>query len=322
MNREQAKVVFMGTPDFAVESLRALYNADYNIKGVVTVPDKPAGRGLQLKESPVKKFATEKGLKVLQPVKLKDQEFLEELRNLQPDIIVVVAFRMLPREVWAMPTLGTFNLHGSLLPRYRGAAPIQWAVMNGDPETGVTTFLLDEKIDTGKILLREKVPIGENENAGIIHDRLMALGAELVVKTCDLLISGKAEPMDQALIKDVEEKPAPKLFREHAQINWNQPVNVVYNQIRGLSPYPGAFTRLNSDGDEKGELKIFSSRIHAGSESIEPGKITLNEENHLLIAASDGFIEPLEVQLSGKKRMKMEELLRGFRLNFDNSFAH
>ena len=264
MKKEELRIVYMGTPDFAVESLRALVEGGYNVVGVVTMPDKPMGRhGSVLQPSPVKKYALEKGLTVLQPEKLKDETFLDELRALKADLQIVVAFRMLPEVVWNMPPMGTFNLHASLLPQYRGAAPINWAVINGETETGITTFFLKHEIDTGKIIQQVRVPIHETDNVEDVHDRLMLLGGQLVTETVDNILAGTIQPIDQSELvgADVELKPAPKIFHETCQINWNQPMKKVYDFIRGLSPYPAAWSEFEDAKGKKQSVKIFSTSM-------------------------------------------------------------
>lgn len=301
------KIVFMGTPDFAVASLKALLDEGFNIVGVVTAPDKPAGRGQKINESAVKKFAVERGLRVLQPVKLKDPGFLEELRSLGADLQVIVAFRMLPEVVWNMPSKGTVNLHGSLLPQYRGAAPINWAIINGETESGVSTFFLKQEIDTGDLLFSESVEIGPDDTAGDLHDKLMETGAGLLVKTVRAIESGVYKEQPQP---DGEElKKAPKIFKEDCQINWNQPCKKVHDFIRGLSPYPTAFTRL-----QEKVLKVFAAQIEPGQTNLEPGKWTTDNKTYLKFACTDGFILLTDIQLEGKKRMKIDEFLRGIRL--------
>lgn len=303
----------MGTPDFAVASLDALINAGFEVIAVVTAPDKPAGRGQKIQESAVKQYAVSKGLEVLQPVKLKDPEFHKKLKSLNADLQVVVAFRMLPEVVWNMPPMGTINLHGSLLPAYRGAAPINWAVINGETETGVTTFFLQHEIDTGNILFSEKVPIGEDETAGEIYDKLMHTGAQLLVKTVKAIESGDYTPISQEeTIKEsvsTDELPhAPKIFKEDCLINWNQPAQRVYNHIRGLSPYPAAFTTFKDK-----TLKIYSAEILDKEPGIQPGGFLSDDKTYLKFACLNGFICVKDIQLEGKKRMKVEEFLRGYR---------
>ncbi|MFD2162905.1 methionyl-tRNA formyltransferase [Paradesertivirga mongoliensis] len=304
------RIIFMGTPEFAVASLEALLNAGCNIVGVVTAPDKPAGRGQKIHESAVKQFALSKGLEVLQPLKLKDPDFHDKLRSLKADLQVVVAFRMLPETVWDMPPKGTINLHASLLPKYRGAAPINWAVINGEKETGVTTFLLQHEIDTGNILFSKSVPISEQETAGDIHDKLMQTGATLLVDTVKAIESGDYTPVVQPEILpgETELPHAPKIFKEDCLIRWNQPVEKVYNHIRGLSPYPTAYTVFK----EK-TLKIYSAEIMDKEPGIQPGGFLSDDKSYLRFACLDGFICVRDIQMEGKKRMPVEEFLRGFR---------
>ena len=301
------RIVFLGTPDFAVESLKALLQAGYNVVGVVTAPDKPAGRGQKLSESAVKQYAQEQGLPILQPLKLKDPEFIAQLSALKPDLQVVVAFRMLPETVWKLPPKGTVNVHGSLLPKYRGAAPINWAILNGEKETGVSTFKLQHEIDTGDILLQEKMPIGPNETAGELHDRMKVEGAHLLVKTLRELASGTLKASPQQLNSDT--KHAPKLFKTDCEIDWNNTSEQIHNQIRGLSPYPTAFTVL---GDKT--LKIFSAEIEPGKPEIPAGTFSTDHKRYLKFAAKDGYLSLKEMQLEGKKKMGIEEFLRGIRL--------
>lgn len=315
MNPKEIRIVFMGTPDFAVESLKALVENGYNIVGVITAPDKPAGRGQQLNESAVKQYAAKQGLHILQPEKLKNPDFIAELESLRADLQVVVAFRMLPEIVWAMPPMGTFNLHGSLLPKYRGAAPLNWAVINGETETGVTTFLLSHEIDTGKIMFQEKTPIGENDTVGDIHDRLMVIGAKLVVKTVDALANGDVEAIDQEkLINDgLQVKHAPKIFKDDCRIDWTRDTESVRNLIRGLSPYPSAWTELvHPEKKEVLTAKIYAALRDNSSLPVAPGTLQTDGKKYLRIACPDGWLSVTEIQLSGKKRMKIDELLRGF----------
>lgn len=323
------RIVFMGTPEFAVASLDALVKAGAQVVGVVTAPDKPAGRGMKLTESAVKKYAVEQGIPVLQPVKLKDAEFQQALRDLRADLQVVVAFRMLPESVWNMPRLGTINVHGSLLPQYRGAAPINWAVINGEKVTGVTTFKLQQEIDTGHILLQDSFPIGDDDNAGVVHDYMKEVGAKLLVKTLEGLATGTLEEKPQDAIiagtadagisgavatavnagaQAVELKHAPKIFTETAKIDWNKSVYEVHNLIRGLSPYPTAFTYLQDK-----TLKIFKSSKEITPPTIPVGTADTNGKTYLKFACADGYIHVLDLQLEGKKRMLIEDFLRGFR---------
>jgi methionyl-tRNA formyltransferase len=305
------RIVFMGTPEFAVASLDALVKNGLNIVGVITAPDKAAGRGMQLQQSAVKKYAVENNLHILQPEKLKAPEFLEELKALKADLQIVVAFRMLPEVVWNMPPMGTINLHGSLLPQYRGAAPINWAIINGEKETGVTTFKLQQEIDTGNILLSQVIPINEDETAGELHDKMKEIGAQLLVKTINELVSGKLKELEQSSVvgrRSSELKHAPKIFTETCKIDWNKSVNEVYNLIRGLSPYPAAFTHLDNK-----LLKIYKAKKEIGIPTISAGKFETNNKTFLKFAAKDGYIYITELQLEGKKRILIEEFLRGYR---------
>jgi methionyl-tRNA formyltransferase len=302
------RIVFMGTPEFAVASLRALIENDFSIVTVVTSPDKPAGRGLKLKESSVKQYAVQNNIPVLQPEKLKDPQFLEQLKSFHADIQVVVAFRMLPEEVWAMPPLGTINLHGSLLPQYRGAAPINRAIMNGETITGVTTFKLQQAIDTGNILLMEEIPIGPLETAGELHDRMKETGAKLVVQTIRGLITGSLEEKSQLTADAASLKTAPKIFTSDCEINWKDSVSKIHNQIRGLSPFPGAFTSFESR-----IVKIFSARVEKNILAIAPGKMETDGKSWLRFSASDGYVYVEDLQMEGKKRMRIADFLRGYR---------
>ena len=321
------RIVFMGTPEFAVASLDALVKAGYTIAGVVTAPDKPAGRGMKMQQSEVKKYAVKRGLKVLQPEKLKAPEFLEELRSLQADLQVVVAFRMLPEVVWNMPPKGTINLHGSLLPQYRGAAPINWAVINGEKETGVTTFKLKQEIDTGDILLQESIPIGENETAGEVHDKMKEIGAQLVVRTIEGIKEGALKETSQEDLLNAKSetlnagathsafstqhsalKHAPKIFSADCKIDWTKTADEIHNLIRGLSPFPGAFTEL---GDKT--IKVFKSEKEHIIPTTKPGRWESDKMTFLKFAARDGYILLKDVQLEGKKRMSIEDFLRGYR---------
>ena len=311
----------MGTPDFAVESLRALVEGGYNIVAVITMPDKPVGRhGSQLQPSPVKQYAVEHGLKVMQPTNLKDPAFVEELRSLKADLQIVVAFRMLPEVVWQMPPLGTFNAHASLLPKYRGAAPINWAVINGDTETGMTTFFLKHEIDTGDIIQQVKIPIHETDNVEIVHDKLMLLSGQLVTETVDNIIAGTITSVPQDSIKDIEPTPAPKIFRDTCRINWNQPAKKVYDFIRGLSPYPAAWTTLNGKS-----VKIYEAGIdtsHASTnEDMKPGTILTDHKSRLQVATAKGRLNIKVMQLEGKKRMPVSDLLKGLKIEEDAFFC-
>jgi methionyl-tRNA formyltransferase len=312
MAGKDLKIVFMGTPDFAVESLKALLNAGKKIVGVVTAPDKPSGRGKKVQYPPVKKFSEAHQLRLLQPENLKDPGFVKDLDALEPDLSVVVAFRMLPEVVWAMPLYGTVNLHASLLPQYRGAAPINWAIINGEKQTGVTTFLIDSRIDTGKILFQEKINIGNSETAGELHDRLMSLGAGLVVKTVNSIAEGSIQSISQdTLIRDDKVKPAPKIFKENCRITWSDPVDSIYNFIRGLSPYPAAYTEFSST-KSKNQVKIFKAGKVIVRHSVPFGTIESNGKNILRIAAKGGYLDIMNLQQAGKRQLPVEEFLRGF----------
>ncbi len=317
MKKEDLKIVFLGTPDFAVESLDRLYKDGYNIVGVVTMPDKPAGRGHKMFESPVKLYAKEHGLNIMQPVKLKDPEFVERLRALDADLFIVIAFRMLPEVVWHMPRLGTFNLHASLLPKYRGAAPINWAVINGDTETGVTTFFLKHEIDTGDIIRQEKIAILPEDNVGSVHDKLMHLGAELTIDTVEHIINGDLKPIPQEnLLGGDEPTPAPKIFKDTCRIDWNKTAKEIHNLVRGLSPYPAAWTELASEGNDTTSLKVYTTEItnpKSAPEGSSPGTIVI-DNGRLWVRASDAWVEILRLQPQGKKAMDTADFLRGARL--------
>ncbi len=302
------KIVFMGTPEFAVTILDEIVNGGYEIAGVITAPDRPAGRGRKLQESAVKTYAVSKGLPVLQPTNLKSPEFLAQLKALQHNIQVVVAFRMLPLEVWKMPEYGTFNLHASLLPQYRGAAPINWAMINGETTTGVSTFYIDEKIDTGRIILNKEVPIDTEENAGDLHDKLMQTGAELVLETLSLIKNDQVKTIEQ--IESNALKDAPKLTKENTKINWDAPLEQIFNLIRGLNPYPGAWCYLEN-GRENLSIKIFDVNMEKGTHSYKPGKILKTNKN-LQVAVHGGFIDLIEIQLPGKRKMQIKDLINGY----------
>lgn len=299
----------MGTPDFAVASLDALIKAGFDVVGVVTAPDKPAGRGQKINESAVKKYALVNNLNILQPVKLKDEVFLDELKSLKADLQVVVAFRMLPEVVWNMPPKGTINLHASLLPQYRGAAPINWAILNGEKESGVTTFFLKHEIDTGDIILAEKVTISNEMTAGELHDQLMVIGADLLVKTVKSIQDDTYKEKPQDSFDETVLKHAPKIFKNDCEINWQQTTSQIHNHIRGLSPYPTAFTHINGK-----MLKIFRASTEISKHQITPGSFLTDNKNYLKFATADGFISLQEIQLEGKKRMQTEEFLRGVNL--------
>lgn len=305
---QSLRIVFMGTPEFAVASLDTLLKAGCNIVGVITAPDKPSGRGMQLQQTAVSKYAAENKLKVLQPEKLKNPEFLEELKALHADLQIVVAFRMLPDVVWNMPPMGSVNLHGSLLPQYRGAAPINRAIINGEKETGVTTFKLKHEIDTGDILLQESFPIGENETAGELHDKMKDIGAQLLLKTVKGLADGSLQEIPQPSVAEI--KPAPKIHTENCKINWSQPVENVFNFVRGLSPYPAAFIVIN----EK-MLKIYKAKKEIIAPSITEGEYETDGKTFLKFACANGYLHLLEIKLEGKKKMQIDQFLRGYRFN-------
>lgn len=314
MEKSDLRIVFFGTPDFAVESLRRIVNAGFNVVAVVTAPDKPAGRGRAIQQPAVKQYAMEAGIPVLQPVKLKDPAFIEELRSLNADLFVVIAFRMLPEVVWAMPPKGTFNLHAALLPRYRGAAPINWAVINGETRTGVTTFFLQHEIDTGDIIDASPIEIGPDEDYGSVHDRLMVLGADLTVKTIQAIIDGNIKTVPQSAISDAEPCPAPKIFKEDCRIDWSRPAAEVHNLVRGLSPYPTAWSVLFADGQEQGSLKIFKTRL-TDEPAVAPGSVTIDHSaGRMTVDCGDRRLEILSLQAPGKRRMETAEFLRGCRL--------
>ena len=305
----------MGTPDFAVEALRQLVEGGYNVVGVITMPDKPAGRGHKIQYSPVKQYALEQNLPLLQPEKLKDEAFVQALREWKADLQIVVAFRMLPEVVWSMPRLGTFNLHASLLPQYRGAAPINWAVINGDTETGITTFFLKHEIDTGEVIQQVRVPIADTDNVEIVHDKLMMLGGKLVTETVDAILNDAVKPIPQEEMAVVGElRPAPKIFKDTCRIDWNQPVKRIYDFIRGLSPYPAAWSELVQPDGETVVMKIFETEKIIQSHQLTPGTLLTDGKTYIHVAAADGIIGIRALQLPGKKRLKTDELLRGFRL--------
>ncbi len=321
MEKKDLRIVYMGTPEFAVESLKRLVEGGYNVVAVVTMPDKPIGRhGSVLQPSPVKQYALSQGLKVLQPEKLKDEAFVEELRSLKADLQIVVAFRMLPEVVWNMPPMGTFNLHASLLPQYRGAAPINWAVINGDTETGITTFFLKHEIDTGEIIDQVRVPIADTDNVEIVYDKLMMLGGNLVVKTVDAILEGGVKTTPQEELADVEElRPAPKIFKETCRIDWNLGVKKIYDFIRGLSPYPAAWTELKQGDSAPVMLKVFETEKLFCKHDSKPGTIKTDGKTYLYVASTDGYVNVLSLQLAGKKRMPVVDFLRGFHSS-DNAF--
>jgi len=325
MKKEDLRIVYMGTPDFAVEALRQLVEGGYNVVGVITMPDKPAGRGHKIQYSPVKQYALEQNLPLLQPEKLKDEAFVEALREWKADLQIVVAFRMLPEVVWNMPRLGTFNLHASLLPQYRGAAPINWAVINGDTETGITTFFLKHEIDTGEVIQQVRVPIADTDNVEVVHDKLMMLGGKLVLETVDAILNGTVKPIPQEEMAVVGElRPAPKIFKETCRIDWNQPVKKIYDFIRGLSPYPAAWSELIASEKESVVVKIFEvEKIvkkndkrcrNSRGRFCKVGSIETDGKKYIKVSVPGGFVSILSLQLPGKKRLKIDELLRGYHL--------
>lgn len=309
MAPRRLKIVFMGTPDFAVSSLDAICEAGYDVVGVVTVPDRQTGRGLKVTYSPVKNYALEHNIPLLQPERLKNPDFLKELESLQADMFVVVAFRMLPKEVWAMPPMGTFNLHASLLPQYRGAAPINWAIINGEKQSGATTFLLNEKIDEGKILLQETTPISISDTAETLHDRLAEMGRKLVVRTIEGLADGSIEPQSQ--VYEGELKPAPKIFKPDCAIHWDWNGERILNHVRGLSPYPAATMLFEDNHAKEQAFKVFEVGCEICPDSI-PGEVKTDGKKYLKIGCGDGFIDILNLQMNGKKRITVEEFLRGY----------
>ncbi|MFO8147736.1 MAG: methionyl-tRNA formyltransferase [Bacteroidota bacterium] len=307
------RIIFMGTPEFAVSTLKEIIKAGFNVVGVVTAPDKPSGRGRKLQESAVKQYASAQGLPILQPLNLKSPEFIEEIKVLSPNLQVVVAFRMLPKTLWQLPEYGTFNLHASLLPQYRGAAPINWAIINGETVTGVSTFFIDEKIDTGAMILQREVEIKADENVGELHDKLMQTGADLVVETLELIQNEEVIPRKQnseSVLKD-----APKLTKENTRIDWNAPIVQIYNFIRGLNPYPAAWTTLKN-GSEQIQMKIYQAEISKESHKFLVGELLLVEKQ-LKVAVKDGFLILKEIQLPGKRKMLTKELLNGYNFETD-----
>jgi len=304
---KELRIIFMGTPDFAVASLNALLEANYNVVAVITAADKPSGRGRKINQSAVKKYALSKGIEILQPTNLKDPDFLDNLRSLKADLQIVVAFRMLPKQVWEMPKLGTFNLHASLLPDYRGAAPINWAIINGEEKTGVTTFFINEDIDTGAVIKQELIEISADMTAGELHDDLMSLGSKTVVETVNMIAEGDIEPVKQ---EEGNYSPAPKLNKNNCRILWNQPLKNIYNQVRGLNPYPGAWTMLNNNGEET-ELKIYQGDMVFEKHEFLPGSLHVSKKQ-LRVAAENGFFDIKDLKMAGKKRMDAISLLNGF----------
>ncbi len=315
MTKQNLRIVFMGTPEFAVPSLKALIDNNYNVAGVITAPDKEAGRGKKVRMSAVKIFAQNNNLVILQPHKFKDDIFLQQLRSLNADLQIVVAFRMLPEVVWSMPKLGTFNLHASLLPQYRGAAPINFAIINGEKSTGLTTFFLDKNIDTGKIIKQVRIDIDDNDNVGTLHDKMMLIGSKLILDTVELILEGKIESFEQSsLLKENEIiKNAFKIDKEYCRINWDNNPETIYNFVRGLSPYPAAFSTLNSPEGIKHNVKIYKVAITSQEKhSYKPGTFNTDGKTYINVSTKSGIVSILELQLSGKKRMKIEDFLRGF----------
>ena len=321
-DKKDLRIVFFGTPDFAVESLDRLVTGGYNIVGVVTMPDKIGGRGNKVVQSAVKLYALEHNLPLFQPEKLKDSTFVEQLRKLNADLQIVIAFRMMPEIVWAMPPLGTFNLHASLLPKYRGAAPINWAVINGDTETGVTTFFLKQEIDTGDIIQQRRIPIAETDNVGIVHDKLMTMGADMVIETVDAILNDSIKPIpqDELCNKGIEATPAPKIFTETCHINWSQRALNVYNLIRGLSPYPAAWTEIPDASGKMHHAKIYATEIPDDAPlcriigNSQAGTLSTDGKRLKVLCGDNRWIEITSIQIAGKRRMTTEEFLRGFRI--------
>ncbi|MCQ2204666.1 MAG: methionyl-tRNA formyltransferase [Bacteroidales bacterium] len=313
MKKEVMRIVFMGTPDFAVESLRAICDAGYDVVGVVTMPDKPSGRGQKISKSAVKEFAEERGLKIMQPERLKDEAFVEELRGLKADLQIVVAFRMLPEIVWNMPPLGTYNLHASILPQYRGAAPINWAVMNGDKTTGVTTFKLKHEIDTGDVLLQKAIDILPEDDAGSVHDKLMTTGAATLIETLKLIEAGKTDLKAQSMLEDgTELRPAPKLFKEDMRLDWTKDSTTLHNKVRGLSPYPTAWTEIVDAKGVAVSTKIYKTSI--SDKKLAAGAIETDGKNYLMVGTADKALSIESLQAAGKKRMDIKSFLQGFHL--------
>ena len=321
MTGKDLRIVFMGTPEFAVASLRRLVDEGYNIVAVVTTPDKPAGRGQKLHESDVKVAAKELGLPILQPERLRDEAFVEAMRELQPDLGIVIAFRMLPEIIWAMPKYGTFNLHASLLPQYRGAAPINWAVINGEQKTGITTFLLNHEIDKGAIIGQMEMPIGKDDTVGTMYDKLMTSGCDLVVDTVERIAAGDYTATEQMHIDESTLKPAPKIFKDDCRIDWSWEGRRIVNFVRGLSPYPAAWTPMFIDGKEQGSAKIFRATFAAAQHNLSAGAVCSDGKGSLKVACADGWVEIHELQVAGKRRMATRYLLLGLRNIEDYTFA-
>ncbi len=322
LNKDAFRIVFMGTPEFAVPSLKAIIDAGYSVPAVITAPDKPSGRGKKLTPSAIKIYAEQKGIKVLQPVKLKDPRFLEELKAINPHFQVVVAFRMLPQVVWGLPPFGTINLHASLLPQYRGAAPINHAIMNGERKTGLTTFILDQEIDTGKIILQKELEIGEAETAGELHDRMMIAGADLLLETIEQIRLNKVTPLNQEEMASAAGplKPAPKIFKEHCRIDWNKPGQDIFNMIRGLSPFPTANSVLEDPEGNQYLIKIYKTEFEPTTITVPTGSIYTDSKTFFKIAVPDGYLFLKEIQLAGKKRLSVADFLRGFHPDENSKF--
>lgn len=314
LSQEAFRIVFMGSPEFAVPSLKAILGAGYTVPAVITAPDKPSGRGKKLTPPAIKSFAEVLGIKVLQPEKLKDPQFLEALKALDPHLQVVVAFRMLPRLVWDLPPFGTINLHASLLPQYRGAAPINHAIMNGESKTGLTTFMLDDEIDTGKIILQKEMEIGKAETAGELHDRMMVAGAGLLLETIEMIRKNQVNLLNQARLAANAGplSPAPKIFKEHCRLDWNKPGQHLFNMIRGLSPFPTAYSILKTEKGKEYPIKIYKTEFEPGSTTIPAGSIRTDDKTFFKVAVPDGFIFLKEIQLAGKKKLSVADFLRGF----------
>ena len=321
MEAKKLRIVYMGTPDFAVSPLAKLVEEGYNVVGVVTMPDKPSGRGLHVQQSAVKRYALQAGLPVYQPEKLRDPAFVETFRSMRPDLGIVIAFRMLPEVIWAMPRLGTFNLHASLLPQYRGAAPINWAVINGETETGVTTFLLNHEIDKGAIIAQVRVPILPEDNVGTMYDKLMHTGTALVTETVDRIAAGDIQPMEQTGIDESRLHPAPKIFKEDCRIDWSWEGRRIVNFVRGLSPYPAAWTPIFKKGEPSDTAKIFAVHFEPGGVVQRPGTVETDKRTYLAVACADGRIVVDELQIAGKRRMSARDLLPGMRDLADYSFG-
>ena len=316
------RIVFMGTPEFAVASLKVLTDHKYNVVGVITSPDKPAGRGQQVQQSAVKQFAEQHGLKILQPTNLKDESFVQELRSLKPDLQIVVAFRMLPESVWNLPPMGTYNLHASLLPQYRGAAPINWAIINGEKEIGITTFKLQHEIDSGNILLQQKIAITNDMNAGQLHDVLMEEGAGLILQSIKKIEQGKITLTEQSkLLNNEEAKHAPKIFKDTCKINWDAKLETIYNLIRGLSPYPCAWTELHAADNKVTAFKIYRAKHEEASHQLRAGQLKTDNKSYVKVACKAGFVDITELQMAGKKRLLTTEFLKGFSFDETSFFS-